>query len=231
MISQGMTDFDCDQISLDSPEKLAPRVILKNVAAYRDRLATRRTVRDSSDEPINRSVIEACVLAAGSAPSGANHQPWHSACVSDPDTKRAICEAAEAEEQEFYGGRAGETWLNDLKNIGTDASKPFQETAPCLIVIFAGRYGIDEKGARQRHYCVPESVGTAIEFLINAFHQLGIATLTHTPNPMKFLNQILQRPSNERPYVLIVVGHPARTAMVLRAATVKKYLGQIATFI
>ena len=129
MMSQGMTDFDYDQISLDSPEKLAPGVILKNVAAYRDRLATRRTVRDSSDEPIDRSVIEACVLAAGSAPSGANHQPWHFACVSDRDTKRAIREAAE-EEQEFYGGRAGETWLNDLKKIGTDASQTFLETAP-----------------------------------------------------------------------------------------------------
>ncbi|CAI8386328.1 MAG: NADH dehydrogenase [Halieaceae bacterium] len=188
-------------------------------------------MRDFSDEPIDRAVIEACVLAAGSAPSGANHQPWHFACVGDPDTKRAIREAAEAEEQAFYGGRAGERWLNDLKKIGTDASKPFLETAPWLIAVFAERYGIDESGARQKHYYVPESVGIATGFLINAFHQLGIATLTHTPNPMKFLNQILERPSNERPYVLLVVGHPSQTAMVPRAATVKKSLEQIATFI
>ena len=226
-----MTDLEYDPIPLNPPERLAPGVILDNAVAYRDRLATRRTVRDFSDEPIDRAVIESCVFAAGSAPSGANHQPWHFACVSDPDTKRAIREAAEAEEQAFYGGRAGQTWLNDLKKIGTDASKPFLETAPWLIAVFAERYSIDEKGARQKHYYVPESVGIATGFLINAFHHLGIATLTHTPNPMKFLNQILQRPSNERPYVLLVVGHPAKTALVPRAATVKKSLEQIATFV
>jgi len=226
-----MTDLEYDPIPLNPPERLAPGVILDNAVAYRDRLATRRTVRDFADEPIDRAVIESCVFAAGSAPSGANHQPWHFACVSDPDTKRAIREAAEAEEQAFYGGRAGQTWLNDLKKIGTDASKPFLETAPWLIAVFAERYSIDEKGARQKHYYVPESVGIATGFLINAFHHLGIATLTHTPNPMKFLNQILQRPSNERPYVLLVVGHPAKTAMVPRAATVKKSLEQIATFV
>ena len=226
-----MTDLDYDPIPLNPPERLASGVILDSAVAYRGRLATRRTVRDFSDEPIDRAVIEACVLAAGSAPSGANHQPWHFACVSDPDTKRAIREAAEAEEQAFYGGRAGQTWLNDLKKIGTDASKPFLETAPWLIAVFAERYSIDEKGARQKHYHVPESVGIATGFLINAFHHLGIATLTHTPNPMKFLNQILQRPGNERPYVLLVVGHPAKTAMVPRAATVKKSLEQIVTFV
>ena len=226
-----MTDFDYDPIPLDPPEVLAPGVILDDALAYRDRLARRRTVRDFSDEPIDRAVIEACVLAAGSAPSGANHQPWHLACVCDPDTKRAIRAAAEAEEQAFYGGRAGERWLNDLKKIGTDASKPFLETAPWLIAVFAERYGIDESGVRQKHYYVPESVGIATGFLINAFHQLGIATLTHTPNPMKFLNQILERPSNERPYVLWIVGQPSKTAMVPRAATVKKSLEQIATFI
>jgi len=231
MTSDSMTDFDYDPIPLDPPERLAPRVMLEDALAYRDMLATRRTVRDFSDEPIDRAVIEACVLAAGSAPSGANHQPWHFACVSDPDTKRAIREAAEAEEQAFYGGRAGEMWLNDLKKIGTDASKPFLETAPWLIAIFAERYGMDASGGRKKHYYVPESVGIATGFLINAFHQLGLATLTHTPNPMKFLNQILHRPSNERPYVLLVVGHPAQKAMVPRAATIKKSLGQIATFI
>ena len=171
------------------------------------------------------------MLYAGTAPSGAHHQPWHFPYVSDPDTKRSICEAAETEEQVFYGGRAGEAWVNDLKKIGIDAPKPFLETAPWVIAVFAERYGIDETSARQKHYFVPELVGIATGFLINAFHQLGIAKLTHTPNPRKFLNQILQRPGNERPYVLIVVGHPAKTAMVPRAATVKKSLEHIAKFI
>jgi len=226
-----MTDFHYDPIPLRPPEQLAPEVILDNAAAYRNRLATRRTVRDFSDELIDRAVIEACVLSAGTAPSGVNHQPWRFACVSDPHTKRPIREAAETEEQAFYGGRAKEAWVNDLKKIGTDGSKPFLETAPWVIAVFAERYQIDEKGAPQKHYYVSESVGIARGLLINAFHQLGIATLTHTPNPMKFLNQILQRPGNERPYVLMVVGHPAKTAMVPRAATVKKSLEQIATFI
>ena len=224
-------DFEYDPIQLALPCRLTDEELVKQSEANFRFQSERRTVRDFSDEPIDRAVIEACVLAAGSAPSGANHQPWHFACVSDPDTKRAIREAAEAEEQAFYGGRAGETWLNDLKKIGTDASKPFLETAPWLIAVFAERYGIDESGTRQKQYYVPESVGIATGFLINAFHQLGIATLTHTPNPMKFLNQILERPSNERPYVLLVVGHPAQAAMVPRAATVKKSLEQISTFI
>jgi iodotyrosine deiodinase len=224
-------DFEYDPIQLALPCRLTDKELVKQSEANFRFQSERRTVRDFSDEPIDRAVIEACVLAAGSAPSGANHQPWHFACVNDPHTKRAIREAAEAEEQAFYGGRAGETWLNDLKKIGTDASKPFLETAPWLIAVFAERYGIDESGTRQKRYYVPESVGIATGFLINAFHQLGIATLTHTPNPMKFLNQILERPSNERPYVLLVIGHPAETAMVPRAATVKKSLEQISTFI
>ena len=226
-----MTDYDYDPIPLAPSERKTDDAMIRSATAHYEFVSQRRTVRQFSDAPIDRSVIEACVLSAGSAPSGANHQPWHFACVSDPDTKRAIRDAAEAEEQAFYGGRAGETWLNDLKKIGTDASKPFLETAPWLIAIFAERYGIDESGTRQKHYYVPESVGIATGFLINAFHQLGIATLTHTPNPMKFLNQILERPSNERPYVLLVVGHPAQAAMVPRAATVKKSLEQISTFI
>ena len=140
-----MTEFEYDPIPLKPPARLASGVILDSAVAYRDRLATRRTARDFSDAPIDRAVIEACVLAAGSAPSGANHQPWHFACVSDAGTKLAIREVAEAEEQAFYGGRAGETWLNHLKTIGTDASKPFLETAPWLIAVFVARYGIDDK--------------------------------------------------------------------------------------
>jgi iodotyrosine deiodinase len=171
------------------------------------------------------------VQAAGSAPSGANHQPWHFVCVSDTATKRAIREAAEEEERAFYGGKAGDTWLNDLKKIGTDASKPFLETAPWLIAVFAERYGVDKEGVRHKNYYVSESVGIATGFLIQACHQLGLATLTHTPNPMKFLNTILGRPKNERPFVLLVVGHPSAEAMVPRAATVKKSLSEVATFV
>ena len=163
-------------------------MILDSAIAYRDRLATRRTVRDFSDAPIDPAVIEGCVLAAGSALSGVNNEPRHFACASDPDTKRAIREAAEAEGQAFYGGRADETWLNNLQKIGTDASKPCLEMALWLIVVFAERYGMDGKGSRQKLFHVPESVGVATGFLINTFHQLGIATLIYTPNPMKFLN-------------------------------------------
>jgi len=177
------------------------------------------------------AVIEACVLAAGSAPSGANHQPWHFACISDPDIKRQIREAAEIEERAFYGGKAGETWLNDLKQMGTDASKPFLETAPWLIAVFAERYARTPEGYKRKHYYVPESVGIATGFLITALHHVGLATLTHTPNPMRFLNEILDRPDNERPYVLLVVGHPSPNAQVPRAATLKKPLTDIASFI
>ena len=151
--------------------------------------------------------------------------------MSHPETKKKIRDAAETEEREFYGGKAGEEWLNDLKKIGTDAHKPFLEEAPWLIAIFAERYGIDEDGNKRKNYYMPESVGIATGFLLNALHKAGLATLTHTPNPMKFLNQILNRPRNERPYILLVVGHPADDAEIPRAATVKKPLEQIASFI
>ena len=169
-------------------------------------------------------------MAAGTAPSGANHQPWHFACVSSPDIKREIREAAEAEERAFYGGKAGSEWLEDLKKMGTDASKPFLETAPWLIAIFVKRHGIDEQGNKQKNYYTSESVGIATGFLINALHEAGLATLTHTPNPMKFLSKILERPANERPFVLLVVGHPAADAVIPRAATVKKRIEEIASF-
>jgi nitroreductase len=187
-------------------------------------------VRHFSEKSVPREVIEACLQAAGSAPSGANHQPWHFACVSDPDIKREIRIAAEEEERAFYGGRAGDQWLDDLHGLGTDAQKPFIEAAPWLIAIFAERYGFDDSGEKQKNYYVPESVGIATGLLINALHHIGLATLTHTPNPMAFLSKILDRPKNERPMMLLVVGHPAADAMVPRAATLKKPLEQIASF-
>ena len=226
-----MTDYDYDPIPLVRSERKSDDAMIRSAAAHYKFVSQRRTVRQFSDAPIDRSVIEACVLSAGSAPSGANHQPWHFVCVSDPATKRAIREAAEEEERAFYGGKAGTVWLNDLKKIGTDASKPFLETAPWLIAVFAERYAVDDAGKRRKNYYVPESVGIATGFLIQACHQLGLATLTHTPNPMKFLNKILGRPKNERPFVLLVVGHPASDAMVPRAATAKKSLPELASFV
>jgi nitroreductase len=224
-------DYNYDPIPLPHRQELTPKESLARAEVYYEFIRQRHSVRHFTDEPVERAVIEACVRAAGTAPSGANHQPWHFACVSDPATKREIREAAEQEEREFYAGKAGDEWLGDLKKLGTDADKPFLETAPWLIAIFAERYGFDEAGERRKNYYMSESVGIATGFLINALHQAGLATLTHTPNPMKFLNRILARPKNERPYILMVVGHPAADAMIPRAATVKKELEQIASFI
>jgi len=223
-------DFHYDPVPLPRREKLSQEQSMAEAEAYYEFIRTRHTVRDFTDEPVDRAVIESCLLAAGTAPSGANRQPWHFVCVSDREIRHKIRLAAEAEEREFYGGKAGEEWLNDLKEMGTDANKPFLETAPWLIAIFVERYGLDENGDKQKNYYTSESVGIATGFLINALHRAGLATLTHTPNPMKFLNEILERPGNERPYILLVVGHPADDAMIPRAATVKKPLEKIATF-
>jgi nitroreductase len=224
-------DYHYDAIPLPRRPRLTPEQSLARAEAYYAHISQRHSVRHFSDEPVDRAVIEACLRAAGTAPSGANHQPWHFAGVSDPATKRRIREAAEKEEREFYGGKAGDEWLDDLKDLGTDADKPFLETAPWLIAIFAERYGFDHEGRRRKNYYMSESVGIATGFLINALHEAGLATLTHTPNPMKFLNRILGRPANERPYILLVAGHPAEDAMIPRAATEKKPLQQIASFI
>ncbi len=223
-------DYNYDPIPLPARPALTPDESLVRAKAYYDAIKQRHSVRHFSDAPVDRAVIETCLRAAGTAPSGANHQPWHFACVSDPATKREIRLAAEKEEREFYGGKAGDEWLDDLKDLGTDADKPFLETAPWLIAIFVERYAINEDGSKQKNYYTAESVGIATGFLINALHEAGLATLTHTPNPMKFLNQILGRPGNERPYILLVVGHPAADAMIPRAATVKKSLQEIASF-
>jgi iodotyrosine deiodinase len=221
---------DFDPIPLRPGKRLDNHALRKRASDHYTQMAKRRTVRDFSNIPIPKEVIETCIRTAGSGPSGANHQPWHFVCISDPGIKREIRIAAEAEERAFYGGKAGDQWLDDLQGLGTDAQKPFLETAPWLIAIFAERYGFDDAGEKQKNYYVPESVGIATGLLINAFHALGLATLTHTPSPMKFLNKILERPSNERPMILLVVGHPAADAMVPRAATVKKPLEKIASF-
>lgn len=182
--------------------------------AFTHELSGRRTVRFFSDRPVPRDIIETCVRAAGSAPSGANQQPWHFVCISDPATKSAIRAAAEEEERAFYASRAGDDWLDALAPLGTNDQKPFLETAPWLIVIFAQRHGVDENGKRIKHYYVPESVGIAAGFLIAALHHAGLATLTHTPAPMGFLGRICARPDNEKAVILLVVGFPAKDATV-----------------
>jgi len=201
----------------------------ERAAAFHQQLRGRRSVRDYSDRDVPPDVIENCLLAAGSAPSGANKQPWHFAVVTDPTVKQRIREAAEEEERAFYTQRASEEWLNDLAPLGTDANKPFLEIAPCLIAIFSQSYQLDSEGQKHLNYYVTESVGIATGFLIAAIHNAGLACLTHTPSPMRFLNEILGRPSNERPFLLLVVGYPTEDAQVPVIA--KKPLSGIATFI
>lgn len=201
----------------------------RRAEAFYAELRRRRTVRDFSSRPVPRAIIELCLRAAGAAPNGANLQPWHFVVVSNPDVKRQIRTAAEAEERAFYQERASQEWLDALAPLGTDAHKPFLETAPYLIAIFAQPYGIAPDGRKVKHYYVAESVGIATGFLIAALHHAGLATLTHTPSPMGFLNTLLARPEHERPFLLLVVGYPADAATV--PAITKKELAEIADFI
>ncbi len=201
----------------------------RRARAFCEEMRRRRTVREFSDRPAPREVIEDCLCAAGTAPSGANLQPWHFVVVSDPAVKRAIREAAEAEERAFYRERAPQAWLDALAPLGTDEHKPFLETAPYLIAIFAQSYGVLPDGTKVKHYYALESVGIATGMLITAIHHAGLASLTHTPSPMRFLNDILGRPENERPFLLLVVGYPAEEARVPDLA--KKSLDEIATFL
>ena len=179
-----------------------------------ENLSTRRTIRNFSDKPVDREIIENCIKTAGTAPSGANMQPWHFVLISDPVIKMQIRVAAEKEEKEFYEKRAPKEWLEALAPLGTDNNKPYLETAPYLIAIFMQRYGKLPDGREVKHYYGLESVGIATGMLITAIHDAGLASLTHTPSPMGFLNEILERPKNERPFLLLVVGRPAKDARV-----------------
>ena len=196
---------------------------------FAEELRRRRTVRQFSRREVPREVIESCIWAAGSAPSGANLQPWHFVVVGDPGTKRSIREAAEREEEAFYGGRAPEEWLQALEPLGTDKSKPFLEEAPYLIVIFGERYRVEADGSQLKNYYVTESVGIATGMLIAAVHNAGLVSLTHTPSPMGFLNEVLGRPENERAFLILVVGYPAEDAEVPEIE--KKSPSGIATFL
>lgn len=197
--------------------------------AFYDQMKQRHTVRDYSPRPVSRTVIEDCVRAAGTAPSGANHQPWHFVAISNPALKAQIRAAAEEEERRFYEGAAGDAWLKALEPIGTGPDKPHLEIAPWLIVVFAQRYGTFDDGTRFKNYYVPESVGIATGVLLTALHHAGLVSLTHTPNPMKFLNALLGRPEQEKPTMIIAVGHPAEDATVPAVAKIKKPLEEILT--
>jgi len=192
-------------------------------------LSRRRTLREFSDRPVPIDIIETAIKIAGTAPSGANLQPWHFVVVSGAKTKRKIREAAEAEEREFYEHRASPEWLAALEPLGTDSDKPFLETAPYLIAVFLQKYGHLEDGRKVKHYYPVESTGLATGMLITALHEAGLATLTHTPSPMKFLNEILERPTSERPFLLLVVGYPADDARVPDIK--RKELAEYTTFI
>ncbi len=216
-------------ISLNPPPPL-PDVEAERLAAdYLAKMTTRHTVREFSGQPVPLAVVEACIATAGRAPSGANQQPWHFVAVQSPEMKAKIRQAAEIEEAAFYAGGGGDEWIKALEPLGTGVEKPHLTTAPWLIVIFAQRYGERPDGSRYKHYYVPESVGIATGFLISALHLAGLSCLTHTPNPMKFLNTLLGRPKSEKPVMILVVGHPAANAVYPGASALKKPLSEILT--
>jgi nitroreductase len=210
-----------DRLELDEAGSLA------GAEGFLAFMRKRHSVRDYSTRPVPEAVIAACIAAAGTAPSGANHQPWHFVAISDPAMKARIREGAEEEERAFYAGGAGDEWLAALEPIGTGVSKPHLTDAPWLIVVFAQRYGLTEDGARYKNYYVPESVGIATGFLIAAIHHAGLVCLEHTPNPMKFLGPMCGRPEHEKPVMILPVGYPAESATVPAVAKRKKPLDQI----
>lgn len=222
-----MTDYPT--ILLESYREYPVDEMRDRVEAFYTDIARRRTVREFSDRAVPQDIIETALKAAGTAPSGANLQPWHFVVVSSAETKKKIRDAAEIEEREFYEHRASPEWLAALEPLGTDSSKPFLETAPYLIAVFLQKYGYLQDGRKVKHYYPVESTGLATGMLITALHQAGLATLTHTPSPMKFLNEILGRPSSERPFLLLVVGYPADDAQVPDIK--RKKLAEFATFI
>lgn len=207
----------------------APDAMERRAAEFADEMRRRRTVRQFADRPVPRAAIESCLRAAASAPSGANQQPWHFVVVSDPAIKAEIRQAAEAEERAFYGGRAPDEWLEALALLGTDADKPYLVTAPYLIAIFSETTGAASDGRKTKRYYAVESVGIATGLLIAAIHRAGLASLTHTPSPMGFLNRVLGRPANERPFLLLVVGYPAADAVV--PVITKRPFDEIVTFL
>ena len=221
-----MAEFDL----LTDVRAYTPEEMTRRAADFYADMRRRRTVRHFAPTPVPRAVVEQALLAAGTAPSGANQQPWHFTVLESGEARRRVREGAEQEEREFYHGRASQEWLDALAPLGTDDRKPFLETAPVLIAIFGQRFGVTPDGERFKHYYVPESVGIATGFLIVALHQAGLVTLTHTPSPMGFLNDICGRPEAEKPYLLLVAGFPEDGCTVPRAGGIKKRLDEIATW-
>jgi nitroreductase len=224
-----MQQHDCSPLS-DFVEYPETEMLTRSQNFY-DEIKRRHSVRSFSDKTVDKQVIENCLKAAGTAPSGANHQPWHFVEVSSSDIKKQIREQAEHHERGFYEGRAGEEWLEALKDLGTDANKPYLEHAPWLIAIFSQKKGGISEEDKNTNYYVHESVGIATGILITALHNAGLATLTHTPKPMSFLNKVCKRGDNERAYMLLIAGYPADDATVPAHAQVKKDLADIATFL
>lgn len=216
---------------LPSPIQYSEPEMMSRSLDFYQAIQRRRTVRDFDSRPVPRQVIENALRAAGTAPSGANLQPWHFVVIEDAERKRRIREEAEKEERAFYSGKAPKEWLEALAPLGTDAAKPFLEEAPLLIAIFSQKFGLTPSGQQVKHYYVPESVGIATGFLITALHQVGLVSLTHTPSPMGFLNQICERPSNEKPSILLVVGYPKVGCQVPVHGGIKKPLREIASWL
>lgn len=210
-------------------QKFPPDEMIERARAFEAHLSKRRTIRDFEDAPVPKDVIAACIRTASGAPSGANMQPWHFCVITDAAIKHEIRLAAEEEERKFYTEKAPEEWLDALAPLGTDSNKGFLEHAT-LIALFAERYGTMDDGRRIKHYYVSESVGIATGFLITALHNAGLATLTHTPSPMNFLNKICNRPDNERPYILLVCGYPTPDAKIPAEATRKKTLEEVSSW-
>ncbi len=221
------SNMSYEALALPDRADLSDTQALEAATSAYDEIRSRHSIRDFTDQPVPREVIELCVKAAGTAPSGANHQPWHFVAICNADLKARIREEAEVEERAFYAGGASDEWIKALEPIGTDENKPHLTTAAWLIIVFAQRWGEFDDGTRFKNYYVPESVGIATGFLIWSLHKSGLSVLTHTPNPMKFLNAALDRPASEKATMILAVGHPADTAHVPAVAKIKKPLDEI----
>ena len=209
-------------IPLPAHNYLPPEQAQAEAESFFEKMSKRHSVRDFSKDDVEENIIRIAVRTAARAPSGANQQPWHFVAIKNAEMKQRIRDAAEAEEQAFYNGGGGDEWLQALEPIGTGPQKPHITSAPWLIVVFAQRYGLRDNGTRFKHYYVPESVGIASGILITALHNCGLSTLIHTPNPMSFLNELCQRPKNEKPVMILPVGYPALQATVPQASLKKK---------
>ncbi len=226
-----MTISEYEPIPLPDYEELPVEDMCRQADTFLELVRRRHTVRDFSPRAVPREIIETCLQAAATAPNGANHQPWHFAVVSDADIKHRIRLGAEEEERAFYAGRAGEEWLGALRPLGTSPEKPFLDVAPWLIVVFGERRSRSADGVFRKNYYVPESVSIAVGFLLLGLHSAGLATLTHTPSPMGFLNEICDRPISDKPYFLIATGYPADDATIPRHATEKRPMSEIVSWI